>query len=75
MPHGHAGFGDAVLAAVAAVHPGRPVQVDPIKPTFKAPGTKRLKLKYEELLSNFGFKFSLRRYTLAGAPSACTGAR
>jgi len=39
------------------------VQVDPIKPTLKAPGTERLKLKYEELLSKFGFKFNLRRYT------------
>ena len=38
------------------------MQVDPIKPTLKAPGTERLKLKYEELLSNFGFKFKLRRY-------------
>jgi len=39
------------------------VQVDPIKPTLKAPGIERLKLKHEELLSNFGFKFNLRRYT------------
>jgi len=39
------------------------VQVDPIKPTLKAPGTERLKLKYEEPLSDFGFKFNLRRYT------------
>jgi len=38
------------------------VQVDPVKPTLKAPGTKRLKLKYDELLSNFVLKFSLRRY-------------
>jgi len=38
------------------------VQVDPIKPTFKAPGTKRLKLKYDESVSNFAFKFNLRRY-------------
>jgi len=37
---------------------GRAVQVDPIKPTLKAPGTERLKLKYEELLSHFGFKFT-----------------
>jgi hypothetical protein len=28
------------------------VQVDPIKTKLKAPGTKRLKLKYDELLSN-----------------------
>ena len=45
--------------------PGRAVQVDPIKPTLKALGTKRLKLKYGELLSNVAFKFNLRRYNLA----------
>jgi hypothetical protein len=42
------------------------VQVDRIKPLLKAPGTERLKLKYEELLSNFGFKFNLRRYSKGG---------
>ena len=31
---------------------GRAVQVDPIKPTLKAPGTKRLRLKYDVPLSN-----------------------
>jgi len=31
-------------------------------PQLKAPGTKRLKLKYDELPSRFGFKFNLRRY-------------
>ena len=41
---------------------GRAVQVDPIKPTLKALGTKRLKQKYVELLSNFAFNFNLRRY-------------
>ena len=41
------------------------VQVDPIKPTLKAPGTQRLKLKHDEPPSNFGFKFNLRRYTQA----------
>ena len=30
---------------------------------MKAPGTKRLKLNYNEPLSNFAFKFNLRRYT------------
>jgi len=44
---------------------GRAVQVDPIKPTLKPPGTKRLKLECDGLLSNFGFKFSSRRYTMA----------
>ena len=39
------------------------MQVDPIKPTLKAPGTKRLKMKHDEPLSNFAFKLNLRRYT------------
>jgi len=43
------------------------VQVDPIKPTLKPPGTKRLKLKCDELLTNFAFKFNLRRFTEAAA--------
>ena len=38
------------------------MQVDPIKPMLKAPGTKRLNLKHNELLSNAGFNFNLRRY-------------
>ena len=39
------------------------MQVDPIKPTLKAPGSERLKLKYDEPLSNFAFNIYLRRYT------------
>jgi hypothetical protein len=39
------------------------VQVDPIKPTLKAPGTNRLILKYDKLISIFAFNFKLRRYT------------
>jgi len=39
------------------------VQVDPMKPTLKAPGPLRLKLKYDGSLSNFAFKSDLRRYT------------
>ena len=38
------------------------MRVDPIKPTLKVPGTKRLKLKRVDLLSSFAFKFNLRRY-------------
>ena len=38
------------------------MQVDPIKPTLKPPGTKHLKLKCEILLSTSAFKFNLRRY-------------
>jgi len=48
---------------------GKAVQVDNINPTLKAPGTKFLKLKYYELLSNVAFKFNLRRYTPAAAAS------
>jgi len=44
---------------------GRAVQVDPIKHTLKAPGTKCLKLKYDELLSSFASNFNLRQYTVA----------
>jgi len=47
---------------------GRAVQVDPIKPRLKAPGTKRLKLTHDEPLSINAFKFNLRRYSVAGQP-------
>ena len=36
-----------------------------INPTLKAPGTKRLKLKCDDLVANFGFKYNLRRNTKA----------
>ena len=38
------------------------MQVDPIKPMLKPPGTKHLKPKYHILLSTFAFKFNLRCY-------------
>jgi hypothetical protein len=65
-------------AHVGALYPARAVQVDPIKPTLKAPGTKRLKLKHDKLLSSFAVNFNLRRYDPAflsmmlasGAPPA-----
>jgi hypothetical protein len=38
------------------------VQVAPIKPTLKAPGTKLLELQYDELLSSCAFNLNLRRY-------------
>ena len=40
------------------------MQVDPIKPKLKAPGTKRLQLKCDEPLSSSAFKFNLRRYNV-----------
>ena len=38
------------------------MQVDPIKPKLKPPGSKRLKLKCDVPLPNVAFKFNLRRY-------------
>jgi hypothetical protein len=46
---------------------GKAVQVHPIKPTSKALGTKRLKLDYDEPLSNFALTLNLRRSTMAAA--------
>jgi hypothetical protein len=44
------------------------VQVDPIKPTLKLPGTKRLKLKCDAPLSNFAFNINLRCYIMEAQP-------
>jgi hypothetical protein len=41
------------------------VQVEPLKSKLKAPGTERLKLKYNTRLSSLDFKFNLRPYTPA----------
>jgi hypothetical protein len=43
---------------------GRAAQVDPIKPTLKAPGTRQIKLKYYTLLESFGYNFNLRGFTM-----------
>ena len=37
------------------------MQVDPIKPKLKPPGTKHLKLQCDILVSTSAFKFNLRR--------------
>ena len=52
---------------------GRAVQVDPIKPTLKAPKSKLLKLEHEKVLSNYAFKLKFRRYTTA-PPTTSTSA-
>ena len=39
------------------------MQVDPMKPKLKPPGTKRLKLKCDILLSTSALKFNLRRHS------------
>jgi len=49
-------------AAPPAPRQGRAVQVHPIDPTLKPPGTKPLKLKRDEVVSNFAFDFNLRPY-------------
>ena len=45
---------------------GRAVQIQPMKSVLKLPGAKRLKLEYDEPLSNLAFKSNLRRYTTVG---------
>ena len=46
------------------------MQVDPIKPTLKPSGAKRLKLKYDEALSNVAFDFNLRLHIKLAAKAA-----
>ena len=41
------------------------MQVVPIKPKLKPPGTKRLKLECDILLSTSAFKFNFRRFAQA----------
>jgi len=54
------------------VHHGKAVQINPIKPTLKAPEIKLLKLEYDKPLSNFAFKFNLCRYIMDAAPGTRT---
>jgi hypothetical protein len=49
----------------AAGTQGRAVQVDPIKPRLEAPGTKRLKLKYNHTIKCFQFCFNFAFNQLA----------
>jgi len=48
------------------------VQVDPMKATLKAPGTKRLKLEFDALLSSFAYKFNLRHYIEIASDAAAS---
>jgi WD40 repeat protein len=50
---------------------GEAVQVDPIKPTLQAPGTKRLTLDDDAPLSDFAFKFNLHRYSWGAGTARC----
>ena len=53
------------------------MQVDPIKPKLKPPGTKRLNLNCDVLLSTYSFNLNLRRYIEYAAMfrELCTGYR
>ena len=75
-PVGDAGAGagdtDAGGGRADAGAQGGAVQLDTIKTRVEsAPGVcnQRLKLKHDELLSSFAFKFNLRRYTAVSASS------
>ena len=68
--HKHVGV-SAAAAAATMVGRGRLTLSNPI---LKAPGTKRLKLKHDKLLSSFAFKFNLRRYTMLAAANAAAAA-
>jgi len=58
-----------VASVQPPVHLGEAVQVEPMKLTLKVPGTERLKLEYDKVLSNFAFKFKFPPLHL-GAPVA-----
>jgi len=60
--------GFAAAVTEAQEQQGRVVQVDPFKPTLKAPGTNLLTPKCDEPLSTFAFKVSLRRYSKQPQP-------
>ena len=60
----------ACVTHLRANNLGRAVQVYTLKPTLKSAGTKRLKLKYDNLLTNSAVKSNLRRYTWAWPPSS-----
>jgi len=47
-------------------HEGRAVQVVPMKPKLQPPGTQRLKLQCDILLSNSAFEFNSRRSMKGG---------
>ena len=61
---------EAAVRDVEALKHGGAVPLDPIKPVLIAPGTKRLKLYYDEPLSNFDLDFNLRRYSMGTAAAA-----
>ena len=55
---------------ISFVRNGRAVQIDPMKPVLKAPGSMLLKPIHDEPLSTFAFKFNLCRYAMCCCSSA-----
>jgi len=55
---------DCALPGARRRRHGKAVQVDPIKPTLKAPGIKLSKLRCGKPLSKLAFNFNLRRYIM-----------
>ena len=52
---------------------GRAVQVDPMKPKLKPPGTTHLNLNCDILLSTSAIKFNLHRYGMESCPGFMLG--
>ena len=50
------------------------MQVDPTKPALNPPGTERLKLSHDKLLSNVAFKIILRHYNKGKEAAAAAAA-
>jgi hypothetical protein len=63
--HGESIVRDPVLRSLVrmAGGPGRAVQADSIKPASEATGTRRFKLRCDDLLLNVAFNFELRSYS------------
>ena len=62
---------DAISAMAPGVHwrvLGGAVQFEPVQPTLEAPKSELLGPENETVLSNYAFKFNLRRYRRGGAP-------
>ena len=51
------------------------MQVDPVTPKLTPPGTKRLKLRCDILVSTSAFKFDVRRYMKAAAAATAADLR
>jgi hypothetical protein len=63
-PAASGGGGGAVPGGHLRAH-GKTMRMEPMKPMWKAPGTKRLKKQRDKLLLVFAFNFDLCRYMMA----------